>query len=308
CTITARLADGSFKDTCDVTVTAKSATRIEVKPSDITLNIGETQSLNASIYPSDTDNKQVRWSSDKDYIASVNNGKVTALQNGDAIITVSTSDGKLTAKCFVKVVAAPAKSSAPNTEAIFDDVPVDHWANGYIAAMYHAKIIKGYPDGKFYPNKLVTRAEFAKMMMLAAGKSPINNGTSSFADINANTDWCSPFVESAKYYLTGYTENGSSVFRPNMLAIREDMAVATVKLKGYQDSVYNLKTIQDMFSDYSTISDGLRKFVSIAIEKKIMNGYPEGAFKPQNGITRAEAATLLYNAFMNSGYGNKTTN
>ena len=52
---------------------------------------------------------------------------------------------------------------------IFTDVPKDHWAFSYISEMSERGVLSGYPDGKFYPESQVTRAEFAKIMTTAAG-------------------------------------------------------------------------------------------------------------------------------------------
>lgn len=53
----------------------------------------------------------------------------------------------------------------------FSDVPKSYWAFEYIAEMVDRGVLAGYPDGKFYPNNNVTRAEFAKIMASAAGLS-----------------------------------------------------------------------------------------------------------------------------------------
>jgi hypothetical protein len=55
----------------------------------------------------------------------------------------------------------------------FSDVPGAHWASGYITLAKNAGIVNGYPDGTFMPNGLVTYAEFAKMLVEAAGLEPV---------------------------------------------------------------------------------------------------------------------------------------
>ena len=78
--------------------------------SSITLNVtsiemteGDTQSLVATISPSNATNKTVTWSSSDKTVASVSAGKVTALKAGKATITVTTEDGGKTASCEVIV-------------------------------------------------------------------------------------------------------------------------------------------------------------------------------------------------------------
>lgn len=66
---------------------------------------GESATLVATISPNDAENKTVIWSSSNLSIASVVNGKVTALKAGKATITVKTDDGGKTATCEVTVNA-----------------------------------------------------------------------------------------------------------------------------------------------------------------------------------------------------------
>lgn len=181
----------------------------------------------------------------------------------------------------------------------FSDVPASYWAFNYIAEMAERNVLSGYPNGKFYPNKNVTRAEFAKIMTAAAGLK-ISIGYSSYEDVNY-TDWCSPYIEAARYYLSGYVSNGKSYYMPNNNALREDIAVALVKLKGYDTTGFDLSLLQTMFSDWKSISTGAQPYVAVAVEQELISGYDDGTFKGQQGITRAEAATLLWRAYQ---YGN----
>lgn len=62
----------------------------------------------------------------------------------------------------------------------FSDIPLTHWAFHYIAELVERKAISGYPDGKFYPDNIVTRQEFAKIMVVAAGLTPTPAKTASY--------------------------------------------------------------------------------------------------------------------------------
>lgn len=184
----------------------------------------------------------------------------------------------------------------------FKDVPTSHWAFEYIEEMVNRNVLDGYPDGKFYPDNIVTRAEFAKIMTVAAGLV-IDKHTSSYYDVN-DSDWCCPYIESARYYLSGYVINGKSYYIPDGNALREDIAVALVKLKGYDTTGYDLSILKTMFSDWNSISDGARKYVAVAVERGLVSGYEDGTFRGQDGVTRAEASALLWRAYQ-YGNGNK---
>ena len=182
----------------------------------------------------------------------------------------------------------------------FSDVPKSHWAFNYISEMAERGVLNGYPNGYFYPENNVTRGEFAKIMTLAAGLKPDNAAYSSYDDVDSDA-WYHPYIETAQYYLSGYTTNGTKLYRPETTALREDIAVALVKLKGYESSNYDLSILKAMFTDWQSISEGAQKYVAIAVEKGLVSGYDDSTFRGQNGVNRAETATLLWRAYQ---YGN----
>ena len=66
--------------------------------------IGNTLTLKATVLPDDATDKSVTWSSDNEKVATVNtNGKVTAIGNGTATISVKTNDQSKTANCVITV-------------------------------------------------------------------------------------------------------------------------------------------------------------------------------------------------------------
>lgn len=180
----------------------------------------------------------------------------------------------------------------------FSDLPSSHWAYNAIQWMNDNKIISGYPDNTFKPNKVVTRAEFAVIMVKALNLSLKTPQDETFMDMPKD-NWAYSYVESAKYYLTGFRSNDGDRFWPNRESVREDMAVALVKAMKYQEEEID-ESILNTFKDKASISPQLRKYVAIAVKHNIMKGNPIEnsslkAFRPQNFLTRAEAAVLIYN-------------
>lgn len=180
----------------------------------------------------------------------------------------------------------------------FSDIPLTHWAFQYIAELVERKAISGYPDGKFYPDNTVTRQEFAKIMVVAAGLTPAPVKTASYADV-PTTHWASQFVEAASSYMTAYRNyaTGEVNFKPTAGALREDIAVAVVKLRGYDTRLADLSLLDTMFSDVEAISAAARPYVALAVENGIISGYSDGTFRAQNTIARSEAAAILWRAF-----------
>ena len=107
-TITVRTAEGSFTATCAVNVTAAvvAVTGVSVDKTNISLAVGGTSQITATVSPSNATNKNVTWTSSDPTVATVNNGLVTAVKAGTATITVRTAEGSFTATCAVNVTAA----------------------------------------------------------------------------------------------------------------------------------------------------------------------------------------------------------
>ena len=108
-TITATTEDGNHTATCIVTVYAPtiSVTGVSLNSSTLTLAIGASETLIATITPDNATNQNVVWTSDNHGVATVdNNGRVTAHSAGTAVITTTTADGGITATCTV-IVNAP---------------------------------------------------------------------------------------------------------------------------------------------------------------------------------------------------------
>jgi uncharacterized protein YjdB len=79
-------------------------TGVSLNKTTTSLATGATETLTATITPSNATNKTVTWSSSNSTIASVSNGRVTAVALGSATIYVTTADGGKTASCAVTVL------------------------------------------------------------------------------------------------------------------------------------------------------------------------------------------------------------
>ena len=148
--------------------------------------------------------------------------------------------------------------------------------------------IKGYPDGTFKPQANVTRAEAAQMFatLLNGGSDFGTSSATKFSD--ASDDWFSKAINYvvAKGLISGYPDGK---FKPNDSITRAEFAQM---ISGY---VNNEKKTA---ADFKDVKDHWAKD---AIDKlygnKNVNGYPDGTFKPNAKITRAEAVTILNSVF-----------
>ncbi len=105
-TITVTTEDGGKTATCEVTVVTKtvSVTSVSLDKTSVELIEGSEITLIATVNPDNATNKNVTWKSSNDSVATVSDGKITALKAGTATITVTTEDGGKTATCDIKVI------------------------------------------------------------------------------------------------------------------------------------------------------------------------------------------------------------
>ena len=105
-TITVKTKDGAKIATCNVTVknSVIPVTGVTLNKTALSLVTGTSESLVATISPSNATNKDVEWTSSNTDVATVDTtGKVKAISTGSAIITVKTKDGAKVATCNVTV-------------------------------------------------------------------------------------------------------------------------------------------------------------------------------------------------------------
>lgn len=155
----------------------------------------------------------------------------------------------------------------------------------------HFAYILGYPDGAFRPNNNMNRAEaaaiFARLVSQQKGESI--SGNSSFKDV-VNNRWYSAYIGYLEKYgiINGYTDK---TFKPDNAVSRSEFVAMTVRFYGLFDKVkYPANTTKyvDVNSKHWGIKD-----ISFATAKKWLNGYPDGSFRPDNNITRAEVVTIV---------------
>ena|GEM_PF-1024873 len=104
--ITATTVDGGFSDTCHVYV-ATGATSITLSPTAVSIDVGDTYWLTATIEPFNVSNAGIVWRSSNTAVATVNQvGIVTAVGGGTATITATAADNSgISASCTVNVIS-----------------------------------------------------------------------------------------------------------------------------------------------------------------------------------------------------------
>ena len=107
-----------FKYITTTTPTIIPVASVSLNKTSLSLTVGKTEVLTATLTPTNATNRTVTWSSNNQTVATVNNGTVTAKTKGTATITVTTADGNKTATCNVTVTEStsttpPTTNNAP---------------------------------------------------------------------------------------------------------------------------------------------------------------------------------------------------
>ncbi len=161
--------------------------------------------------------------------------------------------------------------------------------NGNSGGEHKKGYMNGYPDGKFRPDKGVTRAEMASILVnIGAVKSKSQNG-GGFLDV-PNSFWAANAIEQVRNagLMNGYLDGN---FKPNGNITRGEMAAI----------IFNYLKLSDdgALAGFSDVTEQYWASGIIAAVNKagIMAGYPDGTFQPQKVLTRAEAVTILNRLF-----------
>lgn len=182
----------------------------------------------------------------------------------------------------------PNDTVQPEPPEVFTDLADAQWAADVILALYKAGVINGFEDGSFRPDITVSREEFLKMAMLAAGQS-VGGEASGFTDV-VSGEWYEPYVAAAaELEIVRGKEDGS--FGIGEAVTRQDAAVI---LFGVLNCVRQMNvTGETVFADSGEIAEYARGAVSALSEMGIVNGMPGGIFAPGAFCTRAEAAKMI---------------
>ncbi len=103
-TVIVKTTDSGKISMLNVKVTQDKVSGVTLSESQLSLNVGESKNLTAEVQPFSAINKKITFSSNNTSVVTVSaNGKVTAISQGEATITVTTQDGGFTASCTVTV-------------------------------------------------------------------------------------------------------------------------------------------------------------------------------------------------------------
>ncbi|MCG0276636.1 MAG: S-layer homology domain-containing protein [Thermosediminibacteraceae bacterium] len=163
----------------------------------------------------------------------------------------------------------------------FASVPEDVKGTKYekaVDTLVKLGIVNGYPDGTYKPDRVVTRAEMAKLLVVSLGledAAKLAGGATPFKDVDAN-NWAAPYINIAANLgiVVGYPDGK---FYPAKEVTYPEVVTMLVRALGYKDS--------DLAGTWPT------NYIS----KAVMLGITKGVSIVSTGASRGDAALLLTN-------------
>ena len=201
--------------------------------------------------------------------------------------------------------------AAANLQNYFPDVPENYWASCDIDKLAMNDVVVGYPDNMFKPNRNVSRAEFATMLvkgfnMDTCGLEP----KCIFSDVPAS-NWANPLITKAvdEKLMKGYP-NGR--FMPHNNVTRAEALTAMAKgLNNCNIDECKAKEILSKYKDGSRLPSWSQIPIATALENGALSDMPNSdMIMPNKTATRADIASMLQNVRVAGGYDNnpKTAN
>lgn len=145
----------------------------------------------------------------------------------------------------------------------------------------HVKYMEGFPQRTFQPGKQLTRAQAAQVVYRLLAAPDSGTGSCSYTDV-PNGQWYAKSVRAL--CALGLFDNGSH-FRPNDIITRAEFVDLLIRVKPQAPGTATFPDVP--------ASHWAAKPICAAASQGWINGYPDGTFRPDNGLSRAEACTVI---------------
>ena len=173
--------------------------------------------------------------------------------------------------CLALLLVLGMTSVACAYDVSFSDVPEDSWFYTDVMTLAESGVIGGYPDGTYRPTKKVTTGESLKMILLAAGYPEPER---------VDSHWARGYLNFAidQGFLVRYQD--ISDLDVNMT--RGMLAKLAANALGLSDP-----------GTYGTFTDTDSVYVEALYAAGIVGGYPDGTYRPDASVSRAEIAAIV---------------
>lgn len=190
----------------------------------------------------------------------------------------------ITLTLILIIVGGPYFASGADKQ-FFSDVNQDDWFFPQVTKLVELGAIDGYPDLTFRPDKLLTKAEFIKILISSLVNEEIEQ---------TSKHWASGYLDTA---LQSKIVEKKDLKNPDLPISREDMSRLIFNTLSYlgEPSTKQIHEFIPFIRDFDKIPPTYQDYVLTSYAEGIISGYPDGSFKGSRELTRAEASTVILN-------------
>ncbi len=185
---------------------------------------------------------------------------------------------------------------------MFPDVPNSHWASCDIDKLAVNDVVVGYPDGMFKPNRNISRAEFATMLVKGFNLDSCGMERENlFSDV-PRSNWANAAIAKAvdEDLLKGYP-NGK--FKPNNHVTRAEALTSIAKGMTCDIDQCKADEILSKYSDGASVPSWARIPVAKSLENGALKDSPNpNMIMPNKDASRADVASMLQTVRVAMGY------
>jgi hypothetical protein len=191
--------------------------------------------------------------------------------------------------------APPLEVDAPvqaeMLQGSFPDIQ-SHWAQDFIQELLNRNLIRGYDDGRFYPDRPMTRAQFATVIREAFRPAP-QKPAKAFRDVPPD-HWANQAIQVAYRggFLSGFPDGS---FGPDSGVLRVQIWVALVQGLNLLSQQPGNQALLSRYLDRQEIPDYALEAIAKATQLKLVVNAPRlQQLNPTQVATRAEIAAVVY--------------
>ncbi len=196
----------------------------------------------------------------------------------------------LTSEQTFKQVADNVDTHITSTLNRFKDIASEEWYVSKVAKLVALGGIDGYTDGTFKPNNSITQGEFIKIVVAVFNGEEVS--------VSSGQHWAMNYVEKAEElsYIGEGEYKASDLDKPITRYQMSKIVVGVATSRG-ETFLPNRADYTYQIKDYPYVPEEYRCPVLKAYTQGIITGYPDGEFKGRQGLTRAEASTVIVRIF-----------
>lgn len=177
----------------------------------------------------------------------------------------------------------------------FNDVSSTRWAKRAIEVLISKHVIKGVSSDEFVPNREISRAEFASLVVRALNLKDSDQSQQPFTDVSEDKWYYSSVTAAYQHGIISGIK--ADQFAPQATITRQEMAVMiynAYRLLEEPVAVDPIHTL-DTFDDQNLISEWAKKQLQFVVQTGLMKGKSHSSIAPLDTATRAEAVQMIYN-------------